>query len=64
MREGQRIDMATHPLVKHYGLGGRGTVTAIKLTDPVNKRHLVIVRVGSTVLHVKDCVLPTPRKRK
>lgn len=51
---GQKIDLAKHAATKGYGLGGTGTVTAVKLTDPVNRSVTVLIATpgGTGFLHV------------
>lgn len=43
---GQHLDLATLPLTRTRGVAGQGTITAIRLTDPINRRGLVIVAYG------------------
>lgn len=54
MTVGGKIRLATSPLTRHLGLRGTGTVTAVKLTDPVNRRYLVIVATKAGYVHLTD----------
>lgn len=54
VKVGQVIDLPTHPLTRSHGVRGTGTVTAVKVTDPVNHTALVIVTWGAGVLHLSD----------
>lgn len=55
MKVGTKIDLATDDLTKHFGVGGVGTVTAVKLSDPVNRTGLVIVKTEKdNFLHITN----------
>lgn len=54
VKVGQVIDLPTHPLTRSQGVRGTGTITAVKVTDPVNHTALVIVRTPGTYLHLRD----------
>ena len=51
IRIGDKVDLGVSELTRRFGVGGTGTVTAVKLTDPVNKRGLVIVSSPAGFLH-------------
>lgn len=54
IKVGSKIDLETHPLTRAHGVRGKGTVTAIRVTDPVNHHALVIVKSdGSLILHLQ-----------
>lgn len=55
MKVGTKIDLATNDLTKHFGVAGRGMVTAVRLTDPVNHTGLVIVKTAqNNFLHITN----------
>jgi hypothetical protein len=54
LKVGARIKLATDPLTKHYGVGGTGVVTAVRVTDPVNRTSLVVIRTASGYLHLNN----------
>jgi hypothetical protein len=52
-KAGQKIKLAEHRATKHYGVGGIGVVTAVKVTDPLNHRVTVLIRTPAAgFLHV------------
>lgn len=51
---GDVIDLPTHPLTQSQRVRGSGTVTVVKVTDPVNNTALVIVTYGAGVIHLRD----------
>lgn len=51
---GDVIDLPTHPLTASQHVRGSGTVTVVKVTDPLNHLALVIVTYGAGVIHLQD----------
>jgi len=64
IRVGSKIDLATDDITRSYGIKGTGTVTAIKLTDPMNGYSTVLISTRSGFLHVPGIRVTQPKESR